>query len=149
MPALTATLALLLAGLFEARPAEPKAEVAALLESRQYAKALALAQDLNHKSMDDVVVYRYLAEAYLGLGRLKEAEEAAQWMLDLRLGKADTPGYLVIARLRIAFGDPEGAREILSTALQRTTPAQPSERAAILALASRIDNRKPHRSPAK
>jgi len=132
------TLALILAGLLQAQPPDPKVEIAALLESRQYAKALSLAQDLNRKNMDDVLVYRYLGEAYLGLGKLKEAEEAAQWMLDLRLGKSDTPGYLLVAKLRLAFDDPEGAREILTTALQRLTASQTKERAAILALAEQI-----------
>jgi Flp pilus assembly protein TadD len=79
------------------------------------------------------------------LGRYKEAEEACQWMLDLRPG--NVPAFTRAAYLRELFGDIEGAIELMSAAYQRTPPNEVEDRAWTLTqlghletVAGRLDN---------
>ncbi len=78
---------------FEAR----KAAIRTLLSKCDFAAALEQAQAINPEWPDDIAAYQLIAAAHLGLGDYPEAEGAAQWMLDLRIGKADTQGWLVLA----------------------------------------------------
>ena len=107
-----------------------KTRVMLMLGRKESAKALELAKALNKKTPDDVLVYGLVADAALELGNYKEAEEAAQWMLDIRPG--NVPGLLRGARLRQLFGDPEGAMDFYSQAYQQTPPTQAEELAWIL-----------------
>src|ERR1041385_583470 len=92
---------------FEAR----KATIRTLLDKQDFAAALDQAQALNHDWPDDVPGYQFIAEAQMGLGNYAEAEGALQWMLDLRIGKADTRGWLLVARFREVIGDIDGAMD--------------------------------------
>jgi tetratricopeptide (TPR) repeat protein len=71
-----------------------------------------------------------LAEARAALGDYKQAEESAQWMMNLRPG--NLPAYLTGAALRQDWGDIDGALEFLSKALQQTPPFETEETAWIL-----------------
>ena len=77
-----------------------------LLGKHEFAKALERAQALNSKIPDDLLTYGFLADANAELGNYEAAEEAAQWMLDLRPGNA--PALTRAAYLRELFGDIDG-----------------------------------------
>ena len=74
-----------------------KIQVLLLLGRREFAAALESAKKLNQQVPDDVMPYGFMADANAGLGNYKEAEVAAQWMLDLRAG--NTPGLTRAAYL--------------------------------------------------
>ncbi|HYZ84035.1 MAG TPA: hypothetical protein VE621_06515 [Bryobacteraceae bacterium] len=93
-----------------------KAEVQALLEEHNYASALELAKSINRERMDDIASYQLIAAAHLGLGNYAEAESAIQWMLDLRIGKAEPGGWMLVARFREITGDLEGAADAVNLA---------------------------------
>ena len=57
-----------------------------LLGKHEFAAALEAAKELNRKLPDDVMLYGFLTDANVELGNYKEAETAAQWMLDLKPG---------------------------------------------------------------
>ena len=101
-----------------------------LLGRKEFTKALELATALNKKTPDDVLVYGLVADADIELGNYKEAERAAQWMLDMRPG--NVPGLLRGARLRRLFGDAEGAMDFYNQAYQQTPPTQTEDLAWIL-----------------
>ena len=84
-----------------------QAHVALLLAEHRYHSALDEAQELNHRMPDPVLVWGYIAEAQAALGNYQQAEEAAQWMMNLRPG--NLPAYLCGAALRQDWGDLEGA----------------------------------------
>ena len=116
------------------KPAETfeaeKSRVSILLGEHEYPAALEAAQALNKRALDDVMVYSLLTDANVELGNYKDAEVAAQWMLNLRHG--NRPALIRAARLRELFGETEGAYQLLDLAYQSTPPAQNSERASIL-----------------
>jgi tetratricopeptide (TPR) repeat protein len=89
-----------------------------------------LAKALNKRVPDDVMVYGLLTDANVELGNYKDAEIAAQWMLNLRPG--NLPALTRAARLRELFGDAEGAYELMEMAYQSTPPTETGERACIL-----------------
>jgi tetratricopeptide (TPR) repeat protein len=107
-----------------------KAKIMILIGRKDFGKALQLAKALNKKVPDDVLVYGFIADAEIELGIIKDAEEAAQWMLDMRPG--NVPGLLRGARLRQIFGDPEGSMDFFSQAYQQTPPTQVEDQAWIL-----------------
>ncbi len=107
-----------------------KARTMVLLRDREYSKAQDLARKLNKRTPDDVPTYGLVAEASVALGDYKEAEEAVQWMLDMRPG--NVPAYLEGATLREMFGEIDGARDFLSQAYQRIRPEEVEERASVL-----------------
>ncbi len=53
------------------------------LGKHEFAAALDAAKKLNRKMPDDVMLYGFLTDANVELGNYREAETAAQWMLDL------------------------------------------------------------------
>jgi len=63
-----------------------KIRVWLLLGKHEFADALDAAKKLNEKMPDDVMLYGFLTDANVELGNYKDAETAAQWMLDLRAG---------------------------------------------------------------
>jgi tetratricopeptide (TPR) repeat protein len=101
-----------------------------LLGKHEFAAALNVAQALNKRMPDDLLVYGLLTDAYVELGRYKEAEEACQWMLDLRPG--NIPAFTRAAYLRELFGDLEGAIELMTKAYERTPPFEAEDRAWLL-----------------
>jgi len=101
-----------------------------LLGKHEFAKARELARALNKRTPDDVLIYGFLADANIELGSYDEAEEAAQWMLDIRPG--NVPGLTRAAYLRELFGDIDGSIELMNSAYQQTQPAETEDRAWIL-----------------
>ena len=101
-----------------------------LLGRKEFTSALEQATALNKKTPDDVLVYGLVADADIELGNYKQAERAAQWMLDMRPG--NVPGLLRGARLRRLFGDAEGAMDFYNQAYQQTPPTQTEDLAWIL-----------------
>jgi tetratricopeptide (TPR) repeat protein len=113
-------------GNFEAE----KMRVWVLLGQHEFAQALLLAQALNKRVPDDLQVYGFLTDANIELGHYKEAEEACQWMLDLRPG--NIAAFTRAAYLREIFGDFEGAIELMRHAYDRTLPSEVEDRAWML-----------------
>jgi len=116
-----------------------------LLGRHEFARALELAVALNKRNADDLLIYGFLTDANAELGRYKEAEDACQWMLDLRPG--NIPALTRAAYLRELFGDIEGAVELMNAAYDRTPPSEIEDRAWILTqighlaiIAGRIDD---------
>ncbi len=97
-----------------------KLQAALYLATRQYAKALKLATELNRKVPDDIVDWGLLVDANMALGNYTEAERDAQWILDLRAGSA--LGFEKAAALREVFGDTTGSIEFYDEANRRTSP---------------------------
>jgi tetratricopeptide (TPR) repeat protein len=106
-----------------------KAQVALLLDQREFARARNEAKDLNLHNPDDVTIYGYMARAEIGLGDYHDAEEAAQWMLNLL--PFNVPGLLIAADLRDLYRDPEGALDLLHRAYAETSPGETGELASI------------------
>ena len=101
-----------------------------LLGRHEFAAAKEVATALNKKVPDDVLVYGFLVDANAELGNYKEAEDAAQWMLNLRPG--NLPALTRAAYLRELFGDVDGAYELMYMALQATPPTETEDFAWIL-----------------
>jgi tetratricopeptide (TPR) repeat protein len=106
-----------------------KTHVAVLLGEHRFAEAQKEATALNQQTPDDVTTYGYMAEADIALGDYHDAEDSAQWMLNLL--PYNVPGLLIAAELRVLFGDPEGARECLERAYAETSPNETEELAWI------------------
>jgi tetratricopeptide (TPR) repeat protein len=113
-----------------------QAQVDLLLAEQKYRPALEEARALNHRMPDAVLIWGYMAEAEAALGDYQEAEESAQWMMNLRPG--NLPAYLTGADLREDWGDIDGAEEYLSKALQQTPPFESEETAWILTKMARL-----------
>jgi tetratricopeptide (TPR) repeat protein len=113
-----------------------QAQVDLQLAEHRYRPALELARALNYRMPDAVLIWGYMAEAEAALGDYQQAEEAAQWMMNLRPG--NLPAYLTGADLRQDWGDIDGAEEYLSKALQQTPPFETEETAWILTRMARL-----------
>ncbi|MBC7785181.1 MAG: tetratricopeptide repeat protein, partial [Burkholderiales bacterium] len=98
-----------------------------LLGQHEFTRSLKLAKELNHRSADDIQVYALIADAAIELGDYREAEEAVQWMLNLRYAGAS--GLARVARLRQLFGDLDGAFEMINAAYEAISPSEAEERA--------------------
>lgn len=101
-----------------------------LLGQHEFAQALEEATALNRQAPDDLMVYGFLVDANVEVGRYEAAEEAAQWMLDLRPG--NVAGLTRAAYLRELFGDLDGALELMIDAYGRVSPSEIEERAWLL-----------------
>jgi tetratricopeptide (TPR) repeat protein len=101
-----------------------------LLGKHEFAEALELAKTLNRRMPDDAAVYGFLTDAHTQLGNYPEAEEAAQWMLNV--GRSSVPGMTRAAFLRELFGDIDGALELMNLSFQRIEPSQVEDRAWVL-----------------
>ena len=101
-----------------------------LLGKHEFAAALDAAKKLNQKMPDDVMLYGFLTDANVELGNYKDAETAAQWMLDLKPG--NTPGLTRAAYLRELYGDVEGSLELMNMAYQSTPPNEVEDGAWIV-----------------
>jgi tetratricopeptide (TPR) repeat protein len=98
-----------------------------LLGQHEFAKALKVATELRRRSADDEMIYGLLTDANAELGNYKEAEDAAQWMLNV--GRSSVPGLTRGAFLRELFGDIEGALELMTQAFHRINPSEAEDRA--------------------
>jgi len=107
-----------------------KIHVWLLLGRHEFPAALEASTVLNKKVPDDILVYGFLVDANAELGNYGAAEEAAQWMLNLRPG--NLPGLARAAYLRELFGDVDGAYELMDMAYQATVPTETEDRAWIL-----------------
>ena len=107
-----------------------KMQVWILLGQHEFARAVEAAEQINRAFPDDVLVYGFLVDGYVELGRYADAEKAAQWMLDLRPG--NVPGLTRAAHLRELFGNHEGAVEFMDTAYRRTAETEAEDRAWIV-----------------
>ncbi len=101
-----------------------------LLGKHEFAAALEAARTLNQKMPDDVMLYGFLTDANVELGNYKEAETAAQWMLNLRAG--NMPGLTRAAYLRELFGDIDGSLDLMNMAYQSTPPGEVEDGAWIV-----------------
>ena len=101
-----------------------------LLGRHEFSAALEEARKLSKKMPDDVMVYGFLTDANVELGNYKEAEAAAQLMLDLRPG--NLPALTRAAYLRELFGDVDGALDLMAMALESTPPSEHEDAAWIL-----------------
>src|SRR6266852_9506618 len=118
---------------FDVSPANfdgQRTQVWLLLGKHEFAAALEAAKKLNQKMPDDVMTYGFLTDANVELGNYKDAETAAQWMLDLKPG--NLPALTRAAYLRELFGDVDGAYELMDMAYQATPPTETEDRAWIL-----------------
>lgn len=104
--------------------------VSILLGEHEFPAALEAAKKLNKRVPDDVMVYGLLTDANVELGNYSDAENSAQWMLNLRPG--NRPALIRAAHLRELFGDAEGAYEAAELAFQSTIPSEVEERASLL-----------------
>ena len=100
-----------------------------LLGKHEFAAAREEALKLNKRVPDDVMVYGFLTDSNVELGNYSEAENAAQWMLNLR--PANLPGLTRAAYLRELLGDTDGAVELMKLALDSTPPTEAEDRAWI------------------
>jgi len=101
-----------------------------LLGKHEFPAALEEANKLNKRMPDDIMTYGFLADSNVELGNYKEAEAAAQTMLDLRTGTL--PALTRAAYLRELFGDVDGSLDLMNMALQSTPPAEVEDAAWIL-----------------
>ena len=113
-----------------------KVRVRILLDRGEYAEALVLAKALNKRVPDDVPVYLLVAEADIALGDYKEAEDRAQWALNLR--PPSPTSLMPAAQLRELFGDIDGALSFLNDAFRMSGSRDAQERAHILVEIARL-----------
>lgn len=99
------------------------------LGKHEFAAAREQAVKLNKRVPDDTMVYGFLTDSNVELGNYSEAENAAQWMLNLR--PSNLPGLTRAAYLRELFGDTEGSEELMKMALDSTPPSEAEDRAWI------------------
>lgn len=111
---------------YEAR----KAEVWILLGQHEFQKALEKSRALGKRNGDDPMVYAMRTDAAIETGNYREAEEAAQWSLDMDAG--GVPGLTRAAYLRELYGDFDGAIELMKKSFNRLRPADTEERAWIV-----------------
>jgi tetratricopeptide (TPR) repeat protein len=101
-----------------------------LLGKHEFAAALEAAKKLNQRMPDDVMLYGFLTDANVELGNYKDAETAAQWMLDLKPG--NIPGLTRAAYLRELYGDIDGSLDLMNMAYQSTPPGEAEDGAWIV-----------------
>jgi len=101
-----------------------------LLGKHEFAAALEEAKTLNKRMPDDVMIYGFLTDADVELGKYSDGEVSAQMMLDLRPG--NLPGLTRAAYLRELFGDVDGALDLMNMALQSTSPSEVEDAAWIV-----------------
>src|SRR6516162_971198 len=108
-----------------------------LLGKHEFAAALVEAKKLNQRVPDDIMTYGFLTDANVELGNYKDAEAAAQMMLNLRPG--NLPAMTRAAYLRELFGDVDGALELMNMALQSTAPSEVEDAAWILSQMAHLE----------
>lgn len=92
--------------------------------------ALSEARTLHREAPDELDAYALIVDSALDVGDIAAAEDAAQWMLNLR--PEDVRALRGVASVRFAIHDYEGAAAMLGEAYRRTLPTEAMLRAAIL-----------------
>ncbi len=136
-----ATFLLLTVTAFAADPSlmeSRKTDIRNLLDHSDFAAAAEKSKQLNREAPDNVLSYQLMAASELGLGNYEQAERDIQWMLDLRIGKADAFGWLLIARLREETGDLDGAVDAVNLAYARVVPGQLPDTASLLTYSAHL-----------
>ena len=106
-----------------------KTAIALLLAQGQFVAAKDKATQLNRHTPDDAMIYGFIAEADIALGDYEAAEQAAQWMLNMQPN--NIPGLLLGAKLRVLYGDSDGALDLLNLAYKETSPIEIEDQAWI------------------
>lgn len=135
------SFALCLSLLGAAEPAlyvEELTQIRTHLNAGDFRAALAEAKKLNQKAPDEIIGYQLVATSQLSLGLYNEAEKAIQWMLDLKIGKTDSSGWLLVARYREATGDYDGALEAINLSFARLQQGQEAEARKLLSYSARL-----------
>ena len=121
-----------------------KARAWILLGRHEFDAARKEAEALQRRVKDDLMVYGLLVDANVELGRYDEAEDAAQWMLNLRPGN---PAALTrAAYLRELFGDLEGAQQLMVEAFHTIMPTEFEDRAGRSPPTGSLRTATPHRA---
>jgi tetratricopeptide (TPR) repeat protein len=113
-----------------------RVRITILLGQRRFAEALERASALNRSMPDEIAGYALLVDANLALGRYDAAENAAQWMLDLR--SQNNASLIHGAKVREVLGDHDGASELFEKAYQRAPVDDAEERAWLLVQLARV-----------
>jgi tetratricopeptide (TPR) repeat protein len=100
------------------------------LGQHRFAEARDDAQLLQKRAPDDLLVYGFLGDANMELGDYAAAEEALQWMLNLRPG--NVAGLTRGAYFRETIGQVQGAIQFMVEAFDRTPVDESEDRAWIL-----------------
>lgn len=100
------------------------------LGQHRFAEARDEARRLQQRSPDDLLVYGFLGDASMELGDYAAAEEALQWMLNLRPG--NVAGLTRGAYFRETIGQVAGALTLMIEAFERTSVDETEDRAWIL-----------------
>lgn len=116
------------------------------LGRHEFADALESAEALHERAKDDVLTYGLLVDANVELGNYDAAEEAAQWMLNLRPGAP--PAMTRVSYLREQFGDIQGAIEAMDMAFHSTRPSDVEDRAWILTHLAHLETERGNASAA-
>jgi tetratricopeptide (TPR) repeat protein len=106
------------------------------LERGDAGKALEIAKALNKSMPDELDPWGLIVDASRKLGKLDEAEKAAQWMINLR--PEDPRGLWRVALLREDFGDLAGAEEVLAQCYQRVPRSDVKWRATLMRQMGRL-----------
>jgi tetratricopeptide (TPR) repeat protein len=106
-----------------------KTQIALMLALHQFSEARDKATALNHRTPDDVMIYGYIAEADIALGDYAGAEKSTQWMLNMLPNNVS--GLMLGAKLRVLYGDSEGALDFLRLAYTETSPTEAEDLAWI------------------
>jgi len=107
-----------------------RAKIWALLGQHEFLKAKQMASKLNKRVPDDLLTYALLVDADIELGNYAAAEEAAQWLLDMRPG--GLAGLTRAAYLRELYGDLEGSILLLTQAIESSPGTDPEQHAWLM-----------------
>ena len=88
----------------------------------RFAEAADLARQQIKRRPDDPFNYGTLADSLVELGQYDAAEEAVQTMVDLRPGP---DSYARVSHLRELYGDPQGAVDMMASAVRAIGPGDP------------------------
>ena len=113
-------------------------QIRTLLDEGNFRAALVDAKKLNKKAPDEIIGYQLVAAAELALGLYNDAEKSIQWMLDLKIGKTDSSGWMLVARFREATGDFDGALEAVNQSFSRLVQGQDAEARRLLSYSARL-----------
>ena len=107
-----------------------RARVWIRLGQHRFAEARDEAQRLQKRAPDDLLIYGFLGDANMELGDYAAAEEALQWMLNLRPG--NVAGLTRGAYFRETIGQVAGAIQFMAEAFERTPVDESEDRAWIM-----------------
>lgn len=112
--------------------------VRTMLDKGEFLRAQEQAKILNREIPDDISAYQLLAASELGLGDYDKAERTIQWMLDLRIGKSDAAGWLLVAQFREATGDLDGAIDAVNLSYSRVVAGRQPDAQRLLIYSAQL-----------